>query len=321
MQNLKVTVASLKSILIDPQENLARVERACEQAAEEGARMLLLPELMLTGHGGHPKMIENAESVPDGPMSRVMLDRSRDANLCICVGIAEQDCNVIYNSMAVFDRGHYLGLQRKIHMSSDEYLWFGVGEQLALFEIDSVRFGVIICYDNHFPELAMALALQGAELILAPHAARIGVWPDNPDATFKRKTIQVVQEGWQRCHATRAWDHNVFVLISNAAGSSVEGLAELEGYDPVGPGGIDTRSVIANHAGTVMGFAPTGETILRTTAEDFVDEVVTIELDASKHQVNHKPTINRRIDTSLRILSAAADAEGCADFYSPEHQH
>ena len=305
MKNVKVTVASLKSVLIDPQKNLARVNLACKQAVRDGARMLLLPELMLTGHGGHPKMIESAEPVPDGPLTRSMIDMSREADLCLCVGIAELDHDIVYNSMAVFDRGRYLGLQRKIHMSSDEYLWFGVGEEISLFDIDDVRFGIIICFDNMFPELALACALQGAELILAPHAARVGVWPEDVDAAFKEQTIRDFQHNWQRLHAARAADHNLFVLLSNAAGSSVEGLAALDDYEPVGPGGIDVRNVIANHAGTVMGFGPSGDTILRTTMDDFVDEIATVELEASKRQVNHRPTMNRRIDTMLRILSEA----------------
>jgi predicted amidohydrolase len=305
MKNVKVTVASLKSVLIDPQKNLARVNLACKQAVRDGARMLLLPELMLTGHGGHPKMIESAEPVPDGPLTRSMIDMSREADLCLCVGIAELDHDIVYNSMAVFDRGRYLGLQRKIHMSSDEYLWFGVGEEISLFDIDDVRFGIIICFDNMFPELALACALQGAELILAPHAARVGVWPEDVDAAFKEQTIQGFQDDWQRLHAARAADHNLFVLLSNAAGSSVEGLAALHDYEPVGPSGIDVRNVIANHAGTVMGFDPSGDTILRTTMDDFVDEIATVELEASKRQVNHRPTMNRRIDTMLSILSEA----------------
>jgi predicted amidohydrolase len=267
--------------------------------------MLLLPELMLTGHGGHPKMIESAEPVPEGPLARSMIDMSREADLCLCVGIAELDHDIVYNSMAVFDRGRYLGLQRKIHMSSDEYLWFGVGEEISLFDIDDVRFGIIICFDNMFPELALACALQGAELILAPHAARVGVWPEDADAAFKEQTIRGFQDDWQRLHAARAADHNLFVLLSNAAGSSVEGLAALDDYEPVGPGGIDVRNVIANHAGTVMGFDPSGDTILSTTMDDFVDEIATVELEASKRQVNHRPTMNRRIDTMLRILSEA----------------
>ena len=63
MKNTKVTVASMRSVLIDPQRNLERVKDACAIAHQDGARMLFLPELMLTGHGGHRKMTDNAEQI------------------------------------------------------------------------------------------------------------------------------------------------------------------------------------------------------------------------------------------------------------------
>ena len=68
MQDIRVTVASLRSVLADTAANLQRVKEACARASTDGARMILLPELMLTGHGGHPRMVENAEPVPAGPL-------------------------------------------------------------------------------------------------------------------------------------------------------------------------------------------------------------------------------------------------------------
>ena len=93
MHDTKITVASLRSILKDPDRNLDLVKDACVTAHRDGARMLFLPELMLTGHGGHQKMVENAEPVPDGPMCKAILDLSVEYGLCICVGITELSNN------------------------------------------------------------------------------------------------------------------------------------------------------------------------------------------------------------------------------------
>lgn len=306
MQDTKVTVASLKSILIDPEANMQRVRSAVDVAKRDGARLLFLPELMLTGHGGHPKMIENAEPVPEGPLSSAVLEMSRDAGIAICVGIAELDHGTVYNSQFVVDRGEYLGLQRKINLSSDEYLWFGNGDAVPIFDIGDLRFGIIICYDNLFPELALACALQHADVILAPHAARVGVWPANMTAEYKKKRIVAQQEDWREKHSTRAIDHNCFVLLCNAVGSSMQGLAELDEYGSFGPGGHDPRKAIANHVGTVLGFGPDGKAIFETQVDDFVDEIVTIELPASARNINHQPTRNRRASTMLDILAEAA---------------
>ena len=294
MRDVRITIASLRSVLCDTAANLERVREACCAAQREGARALLLPELMLTGHGGHPLMVENAEPVPDGPLCRAILDLSSQHDLCICVGMAELCNQTVYNAQIVVDRGRYLGLQRKMNLSGDEYCHFGAGDRVSVFELDredgvsspGLRFGITICYDNHFPELALLHSLNNVDLILAPHAARTGVWPTELTADFCQETIRKQQERWERIHVARALDHNVYVLLCNAVGPSTEGL----------------EGVVANHAGTVMGIDPHGEVFLRSSVSEFVDEVVTVELKAERREVNHGPTRNRRLDTVVRLF-------------------
>lgn len=291
MKDIKVTVASLTSLLGDVPGNLRRVEGACAQAVRDGSRMLFLPELMLTGHGAHPKMAQNAESVPDGPLCQEVIDLSKEHDLCICVGLAEIDRGIVYNSQIVVDRGEYLGRQRKITLSGDEYCTFGPGQSLSVFDIGEVRFGIIICYDNLFPELALMLGLAQVDLILSPHAARTGTWPEEWTPSFCSKMIQRQQDSWELIHRARAYDHNAYVLLCNAVGPSTEGLED----------------VVANHAGTVMGIDPRGEVFLRTAVAEFVDEVVTVDLEADRLQFNHSPTRNRRLPQVLRMMQRRLD--------------
>lgn len=286
MQDTKVTVASLRSQLKDPQENLRLVESACEIARGDNARLLLLPELMLSGHGGHAKMAANAEPIPTGPLSSTILELSKKYSLCICVGIAELTNHIVYNSQIVADDGVYLGLQRKINLSGDEYCHFGAGEELKVFDIGDIRFGIIICYDNLFPELALMHALDHVDVILCPHAARSGNWPTDLTPEFCVQTINTRQEDWEKLHKTRACDHNVYVLLCNAVGPSTMGLED----------------VVANHAGTVMGVDPDGEIFLRTSKTDFSNEIVTVELKKEKRRINHAPSRNRRLNTILELL-------------------
>ena len=287
MRNTKVTVASLRSVLGDTRGNLDRVARAAGIAKDAGARMLFLPELMLTGHGGHEKMIEAAEPVPEGPLSRTVLEISEKHSLCICVGLAELSNGIVYNSQMVADKGAYLGLQRKINLSGDEYCHFGAGESVEVFDIGDIRFGIAICYDNHFPEIALIHSLNHVDLILAPHAARMGHWPDDHTPEFRASEIRKQQEVWEKVHRARAYDHNVYVLLCNAVGSSTGGL----------------KGVVANHAGTIMGVDPDGDVFLRTEKEDFSDEIVTVELDAGKRKKNHAPTRNRRLLSVVNMLN------------------
>jgi predicted amidohydrolase len=286
MKDTKVTVAALRSQLKDPKRNLERVEEACRAAKKEHSRLLLLPELMLTGHGGHPKMTENAEAVPAGPLSSAILDLSKKYSLCICVGIAELANSVVYNSQMVADHGEYLGLQRKINLSGDEYLYFGTGNTVELFDIGDLRFGITICYDNLFPELALVHALGHVDVILAPHAARTGEWPEDLTPEFCQRVIAGNQAGWEKRQRARALDHNVYILLCDAVGPSTE----------------DLENVVANHAGTVMGIEPNGEVFLRTTRTDFSDETVTVELKQEKRRINHGPTRNRNLDVVLAML-------------------
>ena len=308
MKIVRVTVASVQSLLIDTQANLERVEAACRTGHADGARIVFLPELMLTGHGGHPKMMENAQQVPDGPLSQAILQLSRELDLCVCVGIAERTGDNIYNSQMVADRGRYLGLQRKIYLSMDEYHYFAPGQKLATFDLGEIRFGIIVCYDNCFPEIALAHALNGVDLILSPHAGRTGIWPDDPPPEFCAEVIQGQQDLWEKRHRARAEDHNVFMLCNNAVGPSTSGLADLADYDKDYTTGVDPRHVVANHAGSVMGFDPAGEVFLRTAVTGFVDEVVTVDLDLSKRIAHHRPTQNRQPQLLLRMIQESVSS-------------
>lgn len=287
MNDIKVTIASLRSILINPKKNLSLVKKACITAQKNNSRILFLPELMLTGHGGHAKMTENAEPVPTGSLSNAILELSKKYSLCICVGIAELSNNTVFNSQMVVDRGKYLGLQRKINLSGDEYCHFGAGESVEVFDIGDIRFGITICYDNHFPELALIHSLNNVDLVLSPHAARSWERPGKLTRKFCSQVIQRQQNGWEKVHKARACDHNVYVLLCNAVGPSTEGI----------------KNVVANHAGSVMGVDPDGEVFLRTKKHDFTDEIVAVELKKGKRKVNHAPSRNRCIPKVINMIN------------------
>jgi predicted amidohydrolase len=247
-------------------------------------------------------MIENAEPVPDGPLSQAILSLSQENQLCICVGIAELTHNIVYNSYIVADKGAYLGLQRKIYLSGDEYCYFGAGETVEVFDIEDIRFGITICYDTLFPELALVHSLNDVDVIVCPHAGRTGRWPEELTPEFRARMIGDQQSQWEKIHRARAYDHNVYVLICNAVGPSTDGLKESLTDHPDASVGVDTLDVVANHAGTVMGIDPDGEVFLRTSVSDFVDEIVTVELKKEKRRTNHRPSMNRRSHTLLKVL-------------------
>ena len=286
MEDCRVTLASLPSLLADTEKNLRVAEEAVIAASEDGSRLVLLPELMLTGHGAHPLMAKNAEPVPDGPMSRRILGLSKERDICICVGIAELRSGVAYNSMMVADRGDFLGCQSKMHPSGDEYCYFAPGDDVCIFDIGEMKFGINICYDSRFHELSLIHNLNGADAVLSAHAARTGVWPESPDGDFQIRTINKRQKGWENRYTGIAQDYNFFVLLCDAVGPSTEGL----------------EGVVANHAGSVMALDPQGGVILRTAKQDFTAEIASVTLEAGRKDFNHAPTRNRRLDTMVRLL-------------------
>jgi len=296
MSDIKVTVAAMHSVLLDPNENLKKVEQAARAAHKAGARLLLLPECMLSGHGGHrPTMEANSEAVPEGPMSRAVLKMSKDYDLCICVGINERADGVIYNSVMVADRGKFLGVQRKINLSSDERRFFADGSRVEVFDIGDVRFGITICYDNNFPEITLIHKLNDVDLILAAHASRTGIWPSPLTPEFCADRIKAEQRKYNKLFIGTAYFYNIFILATNAVGSATEGI----------------EAVVSNHAGTVFGVDPSGEVILRTKAKDkIIEEIHTVELKASKRRFNHHQTRNRDWLKVKTLLSRAFKQAG-----------
>ena len=288
MKDVKVTMASVKSVLGDTATNLAQVRKACAAARNAGARLLFLPECMLSGHGGHVRMTESAEPVPDGPLSQAVIRLSEEHQLCIGVGIAELSNNLVYNSYMIADRVHYLGLQRKINLSGDEYRYFAAGEDVEVFDIGDVRFGVTICFDNHFPEIALLHSFHNVDLILAPHADRTGQWPTVLTPEFSQMQINRQQKKWEKMYSGLAYFHNLYVLACNAVGSAAEGL----------------EGVVANHAGTVMCIDPNGDVFLRTSVSEIVDEIVTVELKSTMRKIGHRPTQNRRLPVVKELFDA-----------------
>jgi len=292
MKDVKVTVASVKSILKDTAWNLDQVRKACVAARDSGARLLFLPECMLSGHGGHVRMTESAEPVPEGPLSQAVIRLSEEYQLCIGVGIAELSNNLVYNSYMVADKGRYLGLQRKINLSGDEYRYFAAGEDIEVFDIGDVRFGVTICFDNHFPEIALIHSFHNVDLIVAAHADRVGNWPEVLTPDFCRQQIDRQQKKFEKMFVGTAYFHNVFVLACNAVGSATEGL----------------EGVVSNHAGTVFGVDPGGEVFLRSSLRELTDEIVTVELKSAKRRVGHRPSQNRRLSTVKELFEKFFEA-------------
>lgn len=168
--HLKLAVGQMEPQICVPLENQSRVKSILEEANKAKTDVLVLPELCNSGYVFETihEAIDSAESIPDGPMSDELLKWSRNDRLVVA-GICEQTEEGLFNSAAVFGNGKYITTYRKIHLFLNEADWFKPGrEEPPVFEHKGYRFGVMICFDWIFPEVARVLALKGAQVILHP---------------------------------------------------------------------------------------------------------------------------------------------------------
>jgi predicted amidohydrolase len=257
MKDFRLALVSHRSIVGGKRRNLKATIEWVGRAAEAGADLVGFPELGLTGHVGHPAMVSEAEPVPDGPCVERLAEVARERRLYVAVGICEEEKGIHYNTQFVVGPDGYVGKQRKLHLSRDEYFFFRPGTRMPVLDLPFVRMGIVICYDNTFPETARCLAVEGAELLFCPHAARFGKWPRGKEG--RAAAARANLDSWAVTHRSRGLDNGVYVALCDMVGPYGKGLG-----------------VEANHAGGCMVVSPRGEAIARTRGRD-IEEAMLVE--------------------------------------------
>lgn len=202
---------------------MQRLDRAAGEAADRGARLLVTPEVFLSGYGGMPDHIHARAEASDGPSARRASEIAHRHDLAIVLGYPEAADGMVYNAaLCIGPDGAILANHRKIGLSgTDEQATYAHGRSITLFELDGHRLGVLICYDIEFPELARASALAGATLLAVP-AALVTCWP-------------VVAE---KMLPTRALENGIHIACANYSGHE-DGFEYLGSSCILGPLGED----------------------------------------------------------------------------------
>jgi predicted amidohydrolase len=267
MQTLRVAAVSMNGFLGQPQRVLDSIARWCEQARALNAELVVFPELVVHGHCT-PNTWELAEPVPDGPSVRRLVELARQFGLVLCVGLSEKERDIVYNTHVVVGPDGYIGKQRKLHLSRDEVFYYKGGRELPVFDIGPCKIGIVICYDNQFPEVARVLALRGAEVLCMPHAARFKLWDDTPQsqATARRYAHHFLKK-----YALRARENACFAVLADQAGRA--------GYVECWPRDSENQP---HHAGAGLIWGPDGELIAATQEEQIKEELIVATLDAGQ---------------------------------------
>lgn len=267
----------------DPSENRARAEAFVRDAAGQGADVICLPELFLSRYfcqTEDARLFDLAEPVP-GPTTRYFEPLAAELDVSLILSLFERRAPGLYhNTAAVLDgpRG-YLGKYRKMHIPDDpryyEKFYFTPGDLgFRTFPTRQSRLGVLICWDQWYPEAARLTAMQGADVLFYPTA--IG-WHPEEKAEYGRAQ----HDAWELAQRAHAVANGCFVVAVNRTGFEP---------DPASDGGIEFwgQSFVA---------APDGTLIARAPADEEAVLVVDLDLDQMDRVRTGWPFFrDRRID-------------------------
>ncbi len=265
----------------DPEANMADAIVGVRAAAAQGAQIICLPELFRSHYFCQSEAHVNfalAEPVP-GPSTELFCSLAHELGVVIIASLFEKRAEGLYhNTAAVIDAdGRYLGKYRKMHIPDDplfyEKFYFTPGDLgFKVFPTRFGRVGVLICWDQWYPEAARLTALRGADMLLYPTA--IGWHPS------ERAEYGVAQhQSWEIIQRSHGVANGCYVVSVNRTGH--------EG-DPAGGIEFWGQSFVSDPSGSILAKAPVGEpTIL----------VVPVDLARLDIQRTHWPFLrDRRID-------------------------
>jgi len=218
---MKIAGFQMQSVLGDVEANLSKIDAAAEKAAAKGARLLIAPELALTGYGAADRFPTLA-SPADGALGDRLSFIARRHGLTIVAGFAEASEGSIFNSALLTDGAGETAVYRKSHLYGPyERQWFSRQEPCSVIAtVDGVKVGMLICYDVEFPENVRRLAMAGAELVVVPTALPVG-WSG-----------QFIAE---HLIPVRSFENQVFVAYINHCGAddqfSYAGLSRIAAPD------------------------------------------------------------------------------------------
>ncbi|MQA85269.1 MAG: hydrolase [Streptosporangiales bacterium] len=210
----------------DKDANLKTLGEQVASAAGQGARAVVAPEyaMFLSAHPDQ-EMVDAAEPL-DGPFATEVARLAREHRVALVAEMSERIPGEprIFNTVVAYEAdGRRLGTYRKLHMFDafgwKESDWVRPGEprDLLTFTVDGVTFGVLTCYDLRFPELARAVADQGAQVLVIPAA-----WVAGP-----RK-----EDHWATLARARAIENTAYVVAAGQAPPMCAGHSMV--VDPMG---------------------------------------------------------------------------------------
>lgn len=219
--NSSLSVACIQNkVPIDSKENWSQTESQIRKAAKLGAKLILLQELHQSPYFPQQENtlhFELAEKIP-GPSTQLLGSLAKELSIVIVGSLFEQRAPGLYHNTAVVleQDGSLAGIYRKMHIPQDpgfqEKFYFAPGD-LGFEPIQTSvgSLGVLVCWDQWYPEAARLMALKGADMLLYPTA--IGWDPFDPLDEQNRQL-----DAWKTIQRAHAVANGMPVLVSNRIG-------------------------------------------------------------------------------------------------------
>jgi len=291
MSKVKVGLVQM-SCTADKAANLSKAIQKIRDTAADGAQIICLQELFTSLYFCDVEDYQNfslAESIP-GPSTDALSAVAKELGVVIIASLFEKRTQGIYhNTTAVLDAdGAYLGKYRKMHIPDDpayyEKFYFTPGDLgYKVFKTKFATIGVLICWDQWYPEASRITALMGAEILFYPTA--IG-W-----ATSQDEATNIEQyNAWQTIQRSHAVANGVHVVSVNRVGFEQDGAMKFWG-----------GSFIANPFGTIL---------YQASHDQEENKVLELDLAQTDRYRTHWPFMrDRRIDSYQPITKRFIDEE------------
>ena len=165
---VKIACCQMEPIVGRKSDNLKKSIQMIEEAASNGANLIVLPELCNSGYvfETREEAFELSEEIPSGESCKSWSKICKKLGVHIVAGINERAGDLLYNSSVVIGPNDYVGTFRKVHLWNEENLFFEPGDLgFPVFKTPIGRISCHICYDSWFPESYRLAALQGADIV------------------------------------------------------------------------------------------------------------------------------------------------------------
>lgn len=294
MRELKIGFLQQHNVA-DKMDNMKRLAEGITDLAKRGAELIVLQEL----HNGlyfcqteEVGIFDQAETIP-GPSTAFYGELAKQLNVVIVTSLFEKRAAGLYHNTAVVleKDGSIAGTYRKMHIPDDpayyEKFYFTPGD-LGFHPIQTSvgKLGVLVCWDQWFPEAARLMALQGAEILIYPTA--IGYAANDDEAEQQRQ-----REAWTTVMRGHAVANGLPVIAVNRVGYEEDPSQQTDGIQFWG------SSFVAG---------PQGEIIYR--ASDNEEESIIMEIDMEHNELVRRwwPFLrDRRVDAYEDILKRFID--------------